>query len=182
MPTVKEMKIEPRQILVVDDEPNMRKVMKAMLMQDGYDVQDAGDGELIGIVALVVVFGLIYGVWDSNFRPVGNVWNGIVDYDELEAENRQLREELQSRRAEDVANQNAATLLEEVLAERCLELGIPAITGLMIGHIDDFTTVPIGCGFGSSAALTGALAAGLAVPALASMMSLASNPEAPSVS
>lgn len=35
--------------------------------------------------------------------------------------------------------------LEEVLAERCLELGIPAITGLMIGHIDDFTTAPIGC-------------------------------------
>ena len=35
--------------------------------------------------------------------------------------------------------------LEEVLAERCIELGIPAITGLMIGHIDDQTTVPIGC-------------------------------------
>lgn len=35
--------------------------------------------------------------------------------------------------------------LEEVLAERCLELSIPAISGLMIGHIDDFTTVPIGC-------------------------------------
>jgi muramoyltetrapeptide carboxypeptidase len=35
--------------------------------------------------------------------------------------------------------------LEQVLAERCIELGIPAITGLMIGHIDDFTTVPIGC-------------------------------------
>ena len=35
--------------------------------------------------------------------------------------------------------------LEEVLAERCLELGIPAISGLMIGHIDDQTTIPIGC-------------------------------------
>lgn len=35
--------------------------------------------------------------------------------------------------------------LEEVLAERCLELGIPALTHLMIGHIDDFTTVPLGC-------------------------------------
>ena len=35
--------------------------------------------------------------------------------------------------------------LEEVLAERCLELGIPAITHMMIGHIDDMTTVPIGC-------------------------------------
>ena len=35
--------------------------------------------------------------------------------------------------------------LEQVLAERCLELGIPAITHLMFGHIDDFTTVPLGC-------------------------------------
>ena len=35
--------------------------------------------------------------------------------------------------------------LEEVLAERCLTLNIPAISGLMIGHIDDLTTVPLGC-------------------------------------
>ncbi len=32
-------------MLVVDDEPNMRKVLKAMLVQDGYEVQDARDGE-----------------------------------------------------------------------------------------------------------------------------------------
>ena len=35
--------------------------------------------------------------------------------------------------------------LEEVLAERCQELNIPALAGLMIGHFDDQTTVPIGC-------------------------------------
>jgi muramoyltetrapeptide carboxypeptidase len=35
--------------------------------------------------------------------------------------------------------------LEEVLAERCLTLNIPAISGMMIGHIDDQATVPIGC-------------------------------------
>ena len=35
--------------------------------------------------------------------------------------------------------------LEEVLSERCLALGIPALYGLMIGHIDEQTTVPIGC-------------------------------------
>jgi muramoyltetrapeptide carboxypeptidase len=35
--------------------------------------------------------------------------------------------------------------LEEVLAERCKELAIPAISGLMFGHIDDQTTIPIGC-------------------------------------
>ena len=35
--------------------------------------------------------------------------------------------------------------LEEVLAERCKELNIPSIAGLMFGHIDDMTTIPIGC-------------------------------------
>ena len=35
--------------------------------------------------------------------------------------------------------------LEEVLAERCKELAIPAISGMMFGHIDDQTTIPIGC-------------------------------------
>lgn len=35
--------------------------------------------------------------------------------------------------------------LEEVLAEHCLELNIPALSGLMIGHIDDQATIPIGC-------------------------------------
>jgi DNA-binding NtrC family response regulator len=39
------MKKEPLQILVVDDEPNMRKVIRAMLVQDGFDVHDARDGE-----------------------------------------------------------------------------------------------------------------------------------------
>jgi DNA-binding NtrC family response regulator len=39
------MKTEPLQVLVVDDEPNMRKVLKAMLVQDGYEAQDARDGE-----------------------------------------------------------------------------------------------------------------------------------------
>jgi two-component system, NtrC family, response regulator AtoC len=39
------MRGEPLQILVVDDEPNMRKVLKAMLVQDGFEVHDAMDGE-----------------------------------------------------------------------------------------------------------------------------------------
>jgi two-component system response regulator AtoC len=38
------MKREPIQILVADDEPNMRKVIKAMLEHDGYDVHTADDG------------------------------------------------------------------------------------------------------------------------------------------
>ena len=36
-------------------------------------------------------------------------------------------------------------VLEDILAERCLALGVPSIAGVMIGHIDDQTTLPIGC-------------------------------------
>ena len=35
--------------------------------------------------------------------------------------------------------------LEDILAERFRTLGVPAVAGLMIGHIDDQTTLPIGC-------------------------------------
>jgi muramoyltetrapeptide carboxypeptidase len=35
--------------------------------------------------------------------------------------------------------------LEDVLAERFRALGIPTISGVMIGHIDDQATLPIGC-------------------------------------
>jgi muramoyltetrapeptide carboxypeptidase len=34
--------------------------------------------------------------------------------------------------------------LSEVLSERCKALGLPTLGGLMIGHVDDQTTVPIG--------------------------------------
>ncbi len=36
---------ERKQILVVDDEPNLRRVLSAQLMRDGYDVHTAEDGE-----------------------------------------------------------------------------------------------------------------------------------------
>ena len=36
---------EKKQILVVDDETNLRRVLSAMLVRDGYDVHEAGDGE-----------------------------------------------------------------------------------------------------------------------------------------
>ncbi|MCP4603345.1 MAG: sigma-54-dependent Fis family transcriptional regulator [Proteobacteria bacterium] len=39
------MKHEPLQILIADDEPNMRKVLRAMLEHDGYEVHAAEDGE-----------------------------------------------------------------------------------------------------------------------------------------
>ncbi len=36
---------EKKQILVVDDEQNLRRVLSAQLVRDGYDVHEAGDGE-----------------------------------------------------------------------------------------------------------------------------------------
>ncbi|MCU0665459.1 MAG: sigma-54 dependent transcriptional regulator [Myxococcota bacterium] len=38
------MKKEPIQVLVVDDEPNMRKVLRVLLEHDGYEVHTAQDG------------------------------------------------------------------------------------------------------------------------------------------
>jgi muramoyltetrapeptide carboxypeptidase len=35
--------------------------------------------------------------------------------------------------------------LDDILAERCLALGVPAVSGIMIGHIEDQTTLPVGC-------------------------------------
>jgi muramoyltetrapeptide carboxypeptidase len=35
--------------------------------------------------------------------------------------------------------------VEEILTSRCRELGIPTLRGLMIGHVDDQTTFPLGC-------------------------------------
>ena len=36
-------------------------------------------------------------------------------------------------------------LLEDVLVERVGSINIPTVSGLMIGHVDDQTTIPIGC-------------------------------------
>ena len=36
-------------------------------------------------------------------------------------------------------------LMEDVLIERVRALNIPTVSGLMIGHVEDQTTVPVGC-------------------------------------
>ena len=36
---------ERKQVLIVDDEPNLRKILSAQLLRDGYDVMTAEDGE-----------------------------------------------------------------------------------------------------------------------------------------
>ena len=35
--------------------------------------------------------------------------------------------------------------LDDILAERCRDLGVPAVSGIMVGHIEDQTTLPVGC-------------------------------------
>jgi muramoyltetrapeptide carboxypeptidase len=35
--------------------------------------------------------------------------------------------------------------LDDILAERCRALGVPAVSGIMVGHIEDQTTLPVGC-------------------------------------
>ncbi|HKW91597.1 MAG TPA: LD-carboxypeptidase [Methylomirabilota bacterium] len=35
--------------------------------------------------------------------------------------------------------------LEDILAERFRDLGVPTVSGLMIGHVEDQTTLPVGC-------------------------------------
>jgi muramoyltetrapeptide carboxypeptidase len=35
--------------------------------------------------------------------------------------------------------------LEDILSERVRALGVPAISGLMVGHVDDQSTLPLGC-------------------------------------
>ena len=42
---------ERKQVLIVDDEPNLRKILSAQLTRDGYDVLTAEDGEQ-GLAAL----------------------------------------------------------------------------------------------------------------------------------
>ena len=34
--------------------------------------------------------------------------------------------------------------VEEVIKQRCVPLGVPVIRGLMIGHVEDMTVVPLG--------------------------------------
>ena len=42
---------EARRILIADDEPNLRKVLAAILARDGYEVVEAGDGdEALGLI------------------------------------------------------------------------------------------------------------------------------------
>jgi len=44
----------------------------------------------------------------------------------------------------DTEYSNNTFSVEEVIEQRCVPLGVPVIRGLMIGHVDDMTVVPLG--------------------------------------
>ncbi|HNF98520.1 MAG TPA: response regulator, partial [Pseudomonadota bacterium] len=39
------MPASPRRVVIADDEPSLRKVLSSLLRREGYDVQEARDGE-----------------------------------------------------------------------------------------------------------------------------------------
>ena len=60
---------------------------------------------------------------DRLFEPVGDAWTGITGYDDLEAENLRLRDELQQLEAQQILDTDAAIRLELLLDE----LGLPYV-------------------------------------------------------
>ena len=60
---------------------------------------------------------------DRLFGPVGDAWAGITDYDELKAENQELRSELQKLEGQQILDSDATIRLEALLDE----LGLPYV-------------------------------------------------------
>ena len=60
---------------------------------------------------------------DRLFEPIGDAWAGVTGYDELEAENQVLRDELQQLEGQQILDSDAAIRLEALLDE----LGLPYV-------------------------------------------------------
>ena len=69
-------------------------------------------------------------------RPVARVWRGITEVDDLEDENRELQQQLDAQRSDQIAAQNA--LIENRQLRALLDLeslaAIPTVTGEIIGQ------------------------------------------------
>ncbi len=78
------------------------------------DARDFGPAQRLedGVAA---VFGPLRGVGDTVFGPVGDAWNGVFDYGDLEAENEALRAQIADFQAERIEDEGAA---EELAALR----------------------------------------------------------------
>ena len=78
---------------------------------------------------------------DRLFDPVGDAWTGITGYDELEAENQKLSEELQKLEAQQILDTDAAIQLESLLDV----LGLPyvqdipnVVAGVVTANVGNF--------------------------------------------
>ena len=54
-------------------------------------------------------------------EPFTNAWNGITGYDDLKAENDELRRQLEEKAGQVVLNEDAAAQLDEVLGQLGIE-------------------------------------------------------------
>lgn len=70
---------------------------------------------------------------DRLFEPVGDAWTGVTGYDELEAENQLLREELQKLEGQQILDSDAAIRLESLLDV----LGLPYVQDIpnVVGEV-----------------------------------------------
>lgn len=86
-------------------------------------------------------------------RPLGDAWDAITDYDDLRRENEYLRAELEIERGRDLANANAASVLQQYLAEAQIQYAtdIPSTTGRVIRHLGNFPGFTVDVDKGSSA-------------------------------
>lgn len=81
---------------------------------------------------------------DSIFSPVTNFWKSVTDYDDLEAENLALREELDAMRGDAIASQAARETLDQLLGELDIDIlaGVDTTVARVAdpaGNFDDFT-------------------------------------------
>lgn len=67
--------------------------------------------------AAIDAFGPVKDAANDAFEPVGDAWNGAFSYDELEAENRELRDEIEELRGALALEDDAQQKLEELYAE-----------------------------------------------------------------
>lgn len=84
--------------------------------------------------AASTVFSPFRGAAETVTRPFSNAWNGVTDYDELEAENDRLRAELDERAGDEVLGQEAIAQLEALLEQLDIEwvADIPTATARVI--------------------------------------------------
>ncbi|MFM2419811.1 MAG: hypothetical protein RL385_4534, partial [Pseudomonadota bacterium] len=78
------MAAERKQILIADDEPNLRRVLSAQLVRDGYDVHTAEDGEeALRILADHHVDVIITDLRMPKLDGLGLLRRSVVDYPDV---------------------------------------------------------------------------------------------------